>query len=170
MLPLEWKRRRRRLSGLGKAAVSGKGLQQRGATGCNNRKGTWSSHENWGFAALLTLAAAETQGNAAVARMSRELEAPVLQLHSRCLLGPAYPTDAQQQLLLRALRGEGSSRGGEIAEQGAVGRVGAVARASLRSTSVTSTVPVHGAAAAGSVPPVLLPPLLAPPGAPGQTG
>lgn len=51
----------------------------------------------------------------------------------------------------------------EIARQRAAGRVGAVAR-------TPCTAPVHGATAPGSVPPVLLPSLLAPPGTPGQTG
>lgn len=93
--------------------MSGKGLRQEGATGCDNGEGTQSNHENWGSLALLTLGAVKTQGNAAKAGMSRGLKAPVLWLRPRCLPGPADPGDVQQQPLLRALQGEGSSRGGD---------------------------------------------------------
>lgn len=74
MLLLEWmwKCGRRRLGRLGRAAVSRKGLQGRGATGCDNGAGTGSSPENWGSFSLLTLGAVQTQGHAAEAGMSRE--------------------------------------------------------------------------------------------------
>lgn len=77
----------------------------RGGTGCDNGKGTRSSHENWGSIALLTLSPAKTQDNTAEAGMSRGLEALVLRLCPCCLPGLADPMDVQQQPLLRALQG-----------------------------------------------------------------
>lgn len=77
----------------------------RGGTGCDNGKGTRSSHENWGSIALLTLSPAKTQDNTAEAGMSRGLEALVLWLCPCCLPGLADPMDVQQQPLLRALQG-----------------------------------------------------------------
>lgn len=73
--------------------------------GCDNGKGTQSSHEDRGSIAPLTLSPAK-------ARMSKGLEALVLWLCPCCLLGPADPMDVQQQPLLRALWEEGSSGAG----------------------------------------------------------
>lgn len=121
MLPVECKRQRRRLSELGRAAGSRK------AKRCSDGEGTRSSHEHRGVLPCLSL----VQPRPTVSRVWRH----------RCSSsgpGASWGRLTPQQLLLRALRGEGSSRAVKITGRGAAGMVGAVGSTNASSPALVS--------------------------------